>query len=106
MSASSDDYQNLYVELVKNGESNAVIEIHISNIGPDAFEPENYGDRIIVVRTILERGGGHYKILNENRDLISKAKNKLDLILRYFEITVNNPITILTQDCARTFLRE
>lgn len=83
-----------------------MIEIHISNCGPDAFEPQTYGSRIIVVRTILERGGGHYKILNERGELVSKAKNKLDLILRYFEITVNNPITILTQDCARTFLRE
>lgn len=54
----------------------------------------------------MERGGGSYKLLSEKRDVISKSKSKLDLILRYFEITVNNPITILTQDCARTFLRE
>lgn len=95
-----------FTELVKNGETTAVIEIHISNQGFDAFEPENYGDRIIVIRTILERGGGSYKILNQQREVVSRSKTKLDTILRYFEITVNNPITILTQDCARTFLRE
>lgn len=83
-----------------------MIEIHICNEGPDAFEPENFGNRIIVVRTIMERGGGNYKILSQSKEVVSKSKNKLELILRYFEITVNNPITILTQDCARTFLRE
>lgn len=104
--AKATSRSNTTSKLVKNGESSAVIEIHLSNVGADAFEPEHFGDRIIVVRTIMERGGGNYKILNANRELVSKAKNKLELILRYFEITVNNPITILTQDCARTFLRE
>lgn len=104
--AKATNRSNSISKLVKNGETSAEIEIHICNSGPDAFEPENYGDRIIVKRTIMERGGGHYKIMNANRDVVTKAKTKLDVILRYFEITVNNPITILTQDCARTFLRE
>lgn len=44
--------------------------------------------------------------MNEKGVVVSQAKKKLDVILRYFEISVNNPITILTQDCARTFLRD
>lgn len=91
---------------MKTGEPSATIEIHLSNVGVGAFEPETYGRRIIVTRTIREKGGGGYKILNEKKEVMSTAKNKLDVILRYFEITVNNPITVLTQDCARTFLRE
>lgn len=91
---------------MKTGEQSATIEIHLANVGPDAFEREKYGGRIIVVRSIKDNGTGSYQLLSENRAVISKSKKQLDLIMRYFEITVNNPITVLTQDCARTFLRE
>lgn len=95
-----------FPELIKNGEPNGSIEIHLSNEGDEGYEKDVYGERIIVIRTISGKGSSSYQIKNDRKDVISRSKAVLDLILKYFEISVDNPITVLTQDCARTFLRE
>jgi hypothetical protein len=79
--ASSTARSTSLKELVKRGETSATIEITLANDGVDSYEHGVYGDEIIIVRTI----------------------NAMSLCLY---IQVENPVLILNQDAARSFLKE
>lgn len=40
----------------------AEIIIHLSNEGPDAYKPENYGNRIVIERKFSKDGASSYRI--------------------------------------------
>jgi hypothetical protein len=88
-----------------------------------AYKPEVYGDTIQVIRTMSRNGSGGYKIKSKKGEkpapelqthnslslfnlgqVISSRKVELMKILDHFQIAVDNPMTILTQDTARLFL--
>lgn len=76
------------------------------NKGFDAYDPESYGEKIIVFRKIHASGGGEYKIKSEDGHTISTKKDELMRILMQMNIQPNNPIVILNQDNARAFLKD
>uniref|UniRef100_A0A336LYR3 CSON007859 protein n=1 Tax=Culicoides sonorensis TaxID=179676 RepID=A0A336LYR3_CULSO len=92
--------------LIKNDESSCSIEIHLTNTGIDAYDPEVYGETIIVYRKINASGGGEYRLKSESGATISTKKNELKRILLHMNIQPNNPIVILNQDNARAFLKD
>lgn len=96
----------MYIELIKNGEDYATIEIHLLNSGIDAYEQECYGDKIIVVRHITTAGSSTYKLKDENGRVISSQRNELMKLTLYLNIQVDNPVCVLNQDAARSFLKE
>ena len=73
-------------------------------MGPDAFQPETYGDAIIVERKIVPDGTGSYSLKAYNKQTISRSGTELTAILDHFNIQVDNPLIILNQDIAREFL--
>ena len=80
------------------------IIVRIRNTGIMAYKPDVYGDIIQIVRTMNRAGNGGYKIKSKKGQVISSRKADLMNIVDHFQIAVDNPMAILTQDTARLFL--
>ncbi|XP_041951260.1 structural maintenance of chromosomes protein 6 isoform X1 [Alosa sapidissima] len=89
---------------VKEGESSAEVSITIKNRGNDAFKPEVYGESIILDLRISSEGLRTYKLRSKTGQLISSKKDELISILDFFNIQVDNPVSILTQEMSKHFL--
>ncbi|MBN3310633.1 SMC6 protein, partial [Amia calva] len=90
---------------VKEGESSADVSITLRNRGPDAFKPEVYGDGIIVDQRISSDGVRSYKLKSKTGNLVSAKKEELIALLDHFNIQVDNPVSILTQEMSKHFLQ-
>lgn len=75
----------------------------IDNSGDEAYEKATYGDKILIQRQ-FDKSSSTYKIKNEAGKTISQKREVLDSILNHYEIIIDNPMSILTQDAARSFL--
>ncbi|XP_055715887.1 structural maintenance of chromosomes protein 6 isoform X2 [Phlebotomus papatasi] len=93
-------------QLVKHGQSSCTIEICLANNGIDSFDRKRFGDRIVVSRKIASSGASTYKICNAKGEEISKDRHLLEKLLMYFNIQIDNPVCILHQDAARSFLKD
>ncbi|TNM94702.1 hypothetical protein fugu_017461 [Takifugu bimaculatus] len=89
---------------VKEGESFAVVSITLNNMGKDAYKPEVYGQAIVIDQKITREGIRTYKLKSQSGHIISTKKEDLVAILDYYNIQVNNPVTILTQEMSKYFL--
>ncbi|NXL61547.1 SMC6 protein, partial [Chordeiles acutipennis] len=90
---------------VRDGETSADITITLRNQGRDAFKPEAYGDSIIVNQHINLDGSRSYRLKSKSGTLISSKKEELVGILDHFNIQVDNPVSILTQEMSKNFLQ-
>lgn len=71
------------------------------------FLEDAYGKEIIVVRTInANSGASTYKLKSEKGRVISSSRQDLNKLTLCLNIQVENPVLILNQDAARSFLRE
>lgn len=85
----------------------AQIILKLRNKGPDAWQPHKYGDTIVITRTIQrEGGGGGTKLSSASGKLVASTRGELQAICDHFNISVDNPINILSQDAARQFLTD
>ncbi|KAL8284038.1 hypothetical protein RQP46_005151 [Phenoliferia psychrophenolica] len=82
----------------------AVCSVKLSNTGPDAYESATYGDSLTIERRITLGGGGGYKIKDVDGITIDSRKSTVDRILDHFDIELDNPLVVLTQTLAKTFL--
>ena len=82
----------------------AVLSVKIKNRGESAYQPELYGDSIIVERHFSRSGTSNFKLKNALGRLISTKKADLEEICDYFALQIDNPMNVLTQDMARQFL--
>ncbi|XP_028460510.1 structural maintenance of chromosomes protein 6 [Perca flavescens] len=89
---------------VKEGESSADVSITLRNKGKDAYKPEVYGPAIIVDLRITREGLRTYKLRSKSGQLVSTKKEELLSILDNFNIQVNNPVSVLTQEMSKYFL--
>ncbi|XP_075940326.1 structural maintenance of chromosomes protein 6 [Anarhichas minor] len=89
---------------VKEGESSADVSITLRNKGRDAYKPEVYGLAIIVDLRITREGLRTYKLRSKSGQLVSTKKEELLSILDNFNIQVNNPVSVLTQEMSKYFL--
>ncbi|TNY22116.1 RecF/RecN/SMC [Rhodotorula diobovata] len=90
-------------DLIMEGKTSARCTVTLANKGEEAFQHHVYGDSITVERTLNKTGGG-YKIKNHEGKVVDTKKATLDAILDTFNIQVDNPMTVLTQDQSRQFL--
>ncbi|NXL92475.1 SMC6 protein, partial [Alectura lathami] len=90
---------------VKSGANSADISITLRNQGRDAFKPELYGDSIIVNQHINLEGSRSYRLKSKSGTLISSKKEELLGILDHFNIQVDNPVSVLTQEMSKHFLQ-
>ena len=105
-SARASNRGNSNRNFIRTGQQRAEVEIHLLNEGDMAYKPDLYGKKIIIQRTVNASGGGMYKIKDQNGKIVvdRKVKEELDRILTAFMIQVDNPIAILNQDTAKSFL--
>ncbi|KFZ64173.1 Structural maintenance of chromosomes protein 6, partial [Podiceps cristatus] len=90
---------------VRDGENSADISITLRNQGRDAFKPEAYGSSIIVNQRINLDGSRNYRLKSKSGTLISSKKEELIGILDHFNIQVDNPVSVLTQEMSKHFLQ-
>lgn len=89
---------------VKSGEERGLLIIKLKNEGPDAYQPEVFGETIIVERHFSITGTSGYRLKSAQGNVISTKKCDIDDIVEYFQLQVDNPMTVLTQDKAKSFL--
>ena len=78
----------------------------IKNTADSAYQPEVYGDSIIVERQFSRAGASGFKLKSSSGRLISSRKSDLDEMCDYFALQIDNPMNVLTQDMARQFLNQ
>ena len=90
---------------IRTNQTSATVEVRLVNAGEGAYKPEVYGDSIRIARTVTNTSST-YKIMNDNGKPVVERKHKeeLERILMAFNIQVDNPIAVLNQDTAKTFL--
>ncbi|KAI9475244.1 P-loop containing nucleoside triphosphate hydrolase protein [Coemansia mojavensis] len=94
-------------EFVREGQTRAVVRVHLKNRGSEAYLPERFGSSIIIERQLNTIGNATslFKIRNGNSgEVISRKKEDVVAITDHMAIQVDNPINILSQDAAREFL--
>ena len=81
------------------------MEVRLLNTGDGAYKPELYGETIVVSRTVTQ-SSSIYKLKDERGKVVvdKKVKDELDRILIAFNIQVDNPLAVLNQDTAKSFL--
>nr|XP_020028189.1 structural maintenance of chromosomes protein 6 isoform X2 [Castor canadensis] len=90
---------------VKDGQSSADISITLRNRGDDAYRANVYGDSIVVQQHISMDGSRSYKLKSETGTVVSTRKEELIAILDHFNIQVDNPVSVLTQEMSKQFLQ-
>lgn len=89
---------------IKGDREQANLEIKLKNQGSDAYKPELFGDSIIVERHFSKSGTSGFKVKSAQGRLISTKKSDIEDITEYFQLQIENPMSILTQDSAKQFL--
>ncbi|RCV10910.1 hypothetical protein SETIT_2G146100v2 [Setaria italica] len=90
-------------DFIKTGCSYASIVVDISNHGEDAFKPEVYGNVIILERRITESSSSTV-LKDQHGRKVAHRKDDLVEIIEHFNIDVENPCVIMSQDKSREFL--
>ncbi|KAA1075319.1 Structural maintenance of chromosomes protein 6 [Puccinia graminis f. sp. tritici] len=103
--ASSTNRGNSLKTFIREGQKKAEVTLHLTNRGEEAFQPEIYGDEIIIQRNISKDGSSGFKI-KSSRDhrVVSSRRDGLQTILDHFMIQADNPLNVLNQDAAKKFL--
>lgn len=102
--ASSTDRGTSLKKLIKNGEESAVLIVKLKNQGNDAYQPDNYGESIIVERHFSRGGSSGYKLKSAVGRTITSKKGDVDDLIEYYQLMVDNPMNVLTQTAAKTFI--
>uniref|UniRef100_A0A0D9XBA2 RecF/RecN/SMC N-terminal domain-containing protein n=1 Tax=Leersia perrieri TaxID=77586 RepID=A0A0D9XBA2_9ORYZ len=90
-------------DFIKTGCSYAAIIVDINNQGEDAFKPEVYGDLVILERRITESSSSTV-LKDQHGRKVAHRKDDLNEIIEHFNIDVENPCVIMSQDKSREFL--
>uniref|UniRef100_A0A3Q2NT50 Structural maintenance of chromosomes protein 6 n=1 Tax=Fundulus heteroclitus TaxID=8078 RepID=A0A3Q2NT50_FUNHE len=91
-------------DFVKTGENIADVTVKLRNRGADAYRKDLYGDYIIVEQRISSDGSRSYKLKNKSGQLVSNKKEELIAVLDHFNIQLDNPVSILSQEMSKQFL--
>lgn len=89
---------------IKEGRDHAILVIHLKNQGADAYQPDVYGQTIIVERNFSKTGTSNFKLKNAVGRVVSNKKADVEEIIEYFQMQIDNPMSVLSQDNARQFL--
>lgn len=90
-------------DFIKTDCSYAVVHVELKNQGEDAFKPEIYGDVIVIERRIS--GTATTTVLKDQQGKkVASRKEDLRELVEHFNIDVENPCVIMSQDKSREFL--
>lgn len=91
--------------LIKGGTEQAILIVKLKNEGSDAYQQDLYGKSIIVERHFSKTGSSGYRLKNEKGRIVSTKKGDVDDIIEYYQLQVDNPMNVLTQDAAKSFIQ-
>lgn len=91
-------------DFVKTGENTADVIVKLRNKGADAYKKDVYGDYITVEQRISSDGSRGYKLKSKSGQLVSNKKEELIAVLDHFNIQLDNPVSILSQEMSKQFL--
>lgn len=91
-------------DFIKTGCSYASVQVVLKNEGMDAFKYEFYHDSIIIERRITESSSSLVLKDHQGRR-VSNRKEELRELVEHFNIDVENPCVVMTQDKSREFLQ-
>uniref|UniRef100_A0A803LMC1 RecF/RecN/SMC N-terminal domain-containing protein n=1 Tax=Chenopodium quinoa TaxID=63459 RepID=A0A803LMC1_CHEQI len=91
-------------DFIKTGCSYALVQVVLKNEGMDAFKVESYRECIIIERRITESSSTLVLKDHQGRR-VSNKKEELRELVEHFNIDVENPCVIMTQDKSREFLQ-
>ncbi|KAK4480619.1 hypothetical protein RD792_013697 [Penstemon davidsonii] len=94
---------NTLKDFIKTGCSHALVQVDVKNQGEDAFKPDMYGDVIIVERRISESSSS-ITLKNSQGKRVGTKKDDLREVVVHFNIDVENPCVVMSQDKSREFL--
>jgi chromosome segregation ATPase len=89
---------------IKEGRDQCQLVIRLKNQEPGAYQHEVYGDVIVVERVFSKSGTSGFRLRNETNRQVSTKKADVDEVIEYFQMQIDNPMNVLTQDAARQFL--
>ncbi|KAH8513662.1 hypothetical protein H0E87_006796 [Populus deltoides] len=90
-------------DFIKTGCSYAVVEVEVRNRGEESYKPDIYGDSIIIERRINQSSSTTVLKDHQGRKVASRREDLRELI-EHFNIDVENPCVIMSQDKSREFL--
>uniref|UniRef100_A0A453MXJ4 Rad50/SbcC-type AAA domain-containing protein n=10 Tax=Aegilops tauschii subsp. strangulata TaxID=200361 RepID=A0A453MXJ4_AEGTS len=90
-------------DFIKTGCSDAAIAVDINNQGEDAFKPDIYGNLIKLERRITKSSSSTI-LKDQHGRKVAHRKDDLNEIVEHFNIDVENPCVIMSQDKSREFL--
>lgn len=94
---------NTLKDFIKTGCSHALVHVEMKNQGEDAFKGETYGDLIMIERRISESTSS-IVLKNYQGKKVAAKKEELQELIVHFNIDVENPCVIMSQDKSREFL--
>ena len=103
--ASATNRGNSLRSLIKGGTDQSLLIVKLKNAGADAYQPELYGNQIIVERHFSKQGSSGYRLKSSTGRTISTKKGDVDDIIEYYQLQVDNPMNVLTQDAAKSFIQ-
>lgn len=75
------------------------------NVGEDAFMPDQFGDEVVIERTLDKSGASGFKFRNgKGGAIVSDKRDVLTKMCAQWQINIDSPLCMLTQDNAKTFL--
>ncbi|KAL0874759.1 hypothetical protein Bca101_024464 [Brassica carinata] len=90
-------------DFIKTGCSDALVHVEMNNEGVDAFKPQVYGDTLVIERRISHFTSSTVLKDSQGRK-ISNRKEELRELIEHYNIDVENPCVIMSQDKSREFL--
>ncbi|KNC72896.1 hypothetical protein SARC_14543, partial [Sphaeroforma arctica JP610] len=84
--------------LIFRGKQKAVLRVEIANKGEEAYRHDLYGDVIVVERTISHKSNGSYTLRDYTNKLVSTKRKDLSDALDFYNIQIDNPVQVLSQD--------
>ncbi|RMD41022.1 hypothetical protein DV735_g4137, partial [Chaetothyriales sp. CBS 134920] len=91
-------------DFIRQGCNQARIICHVKNQGESAYQHDIYGDTIQVERHFSLTGPSGFKIKSIHGKIISTKRGDLEEICDHFNLQIENPLNVLSQDQARQFI--
>ncbi|KAK5942661.1 Structural maintenance of chromosomes protein 6 [Knufia obscura] len=89
---------------IREGAERARIVCRIRNKGNMAYLPDEFGDHITIERHFSKASTSGYKICTASGRQYSTKKSDLEAITDHFNLQIDNPLNVLSQDAARSFI--
>ena len=94
-------------ELIRRGQTQAVLRVHFRNGGPEAFMPERFrGGVVVVERVLYATAASVYRLKTASGATVRTGYKHVRQVLEWYGVLVDNPCVLLMQETAKSFLSQ